>query len=600
VGMLAARAAEADPRIGVAADGRPARVSRDAAGQVEMALKLTHYAAEARADLAVTLVWRLPATLAALRAGSIDLYRAQLIAGATSVLSQGLARVVEAQVLAGAGQVTAARLRQKLAYAVIAADPEGAERRRAQAERNAEMRLYADDDQTATLLLTKLPQVEAAAAFARVTALARARIAAGMPGTLNFHRVQVAMGLLNETLPFIPPADGAPPDQPPPDDDPGDQGGDPGPGDAGRADGGDGDDGGDGGCVTGPGPSETAAGEPDDDQPADGGLGDDVPAVPDGDAAPVLGDADAPPDDGLDDLAEGAESGDPAEVDEELCWTGPVPGWPTLGAIPPGLPARPGGPADGRPVPALLDALVPWVTLAGLAERPGTLGRIGAITAAQARQLAAAAEHDPAAQWRVIVTNGAGQAITVARIRRPRHRGRDGPGRSPPSAGAGLVGRITVTITQDTVTGVTGGQQEAPGQGAGGGIVAAALRTAARALDRARSLAEADASAGGCAHTGQSPGYRPAPGLREQVTARDVTCRNPVCGQPAWRADLDHTQPWEDDGLTCACNLGGACRRDHGLKQHPRWKLEQVRPGFFRWTAPSGRIYDVEPDTHPV
>jgi hypothetical protein len=93
---------------------------------------------------------------------------------------------------------------------------------------------------------------------------------------------------------------------------------------------------------------------------------------------------------------------------------------------------------------------------------------------------------------------------------------------------------------------------------------------------------------------------RPPPRLREQVTARDVTCRNPVCGQPAWRADLDHTQPWQDDGQTCGCNLGGACRRDHGLKQHPRWNLEQTRPGFFRWTAPSGSTYTAEPDTHPV
>jgi len=565
VGKLTARTAEADRRIGLEADGRPARISRDAVGQIEMALKLTHYSAQERADLAVALVWRLPATLAAMRAGTIDYYRAQLIAGATSVLSEGLARAVEAQILPGAGQMTAAKLREKLHYAVIAADPEGAERRREEAERHAEMRLYADDDQTATLLLSKLPQVEAAAVFARVTALARARIAAGMPGTLNFHRVQVAMGLLNETLPLIPRAEGAPPDEPPPDDgyDPGGPGDEPGPGHGGPGDG----------------------------QPAGGGPRDERPAPRD---------EDAPAKDGLDDRTEDEDYWDPAEVDEDPYGTGPVPDWPALGAVPPALRRRPGGPADGRPVPALLDALLPWAALAGLADRPGTLGRIGAITAAQARQLAAVAEHDPAAQWRVIVTNGAGQAITVARIRRPRHRRRDGPGRSPPPPGTGLVGRITVTITKDTVTGVTSGRQEASGCGPSSGIAAAALRTAVRALDRARAQAEADASAGGCAHAGQSPAYRPPPRLREQVTARDVTCRNPVCGQPAWRADLDHTRPYDQHGRTCRCNLGGACRRDHGLKQHPRWKLEQIRPGVFRWTAPSGRTYGVEPDTHPV
>jgi hypothetical protein len=42
----------------------------------------------------------------------------------------------------------------------------------------------------------------------------------------------------------------------------------------------------------------------------------------------------------------------------------------------------------------------------------------------------------------------------------------------------------------------------------------------------------------------------------------------------------------------------GVCRREHQLKQHPRWKLEQTRPGWFRWTAPSGRVYDVGPQTY--
>jgi hypothetical protein len=114
--------------------------------------------------------------------------------------------------------------------------------------------------------------------------------------------------------------------------------------------------------------------------------------------------------------------------------------------------------------------------------------------------------------------------------------------------------------------------------------------------------AAADTAAGRCAHHGASPGYRPPPRLRERVTARDVTCRNPVCGQPAWRADLDHTIAWAPGGTggpTCRCNLGGRCRRDHILKQHPRWRFTQDG-GVFRWTAPSGRTYTAGPDSHPV
>ena len=287
---------------------------------------------------------------------------------------------------------------------------------------------------------------------------------------------------------------------------------------------------------------------------------------------------------------------DPAEEDDDLAGTGPGPVWPELGAIPPALARPTAGPADGRPVPGLLDVTLPWTTLAGQSQAPGLLGRIGPITAGQARHLAQAAEADPAVQWRIIVTNPAGQAIAVARIRR---RTRDGPrpGRScrdgPP--GSGLVGRVTLTISHDTIT-ATRSPNSGPGPPTK--ITAAALRAATAALERALAQAGANQAAGGCAHTSESPAYRPPPRLREYVIARDVTCRNPACRQPAWRADLDHTHPHDQDGRTCGCNLGGACRTHHQLKQHPRWKLEQARPGEFTWTTPAGRTYSVCPDTH--
>jgi hypothetical protein len=490
-----------------------------------------------------------------------------------------------------------------------------------------------------------------------------------MSGSLGFHRAQVMIGLILGTLPPIPPAKDAPPDQPPPDEDPGPNPDDQGPGPAGDGvahgnpgtsdaegspepdDGVAGADGGVGHAGDG-----VAGGNPGGRRDADGGLGredlgDQSPSNsgahqgsadqgsihgptdtdPDHDRCtgpwddlPAPRDEDAPPDDGLDnDPGPQDGSWDPAEEDDDVYGTGPVPAWPALGAIPPAL-ARPAGPADGRPVPGLLDITVPWTTLAGLTDRPGTLGRIGPITAAQARQLAQAAQADPAAQWRVIVTNAAGQAIAVTRIRRPRahhahagHRG-PGPGRDGPPPGTGLVGRVTVTITQDTLAvqrqarGPRGGPGPAgpgtptgPGPPAGPGppltaIAAAMLRAAARAMDRAQARAAADHAAGGCAHLDQSPAYRPPPRLREYVIARDVTCRSPVCRQPAWRADLDHTRPYDQHGKTCRCNLGGGCRRDHQLKQHPRWKLEQTAPGFFTWVTPAGRTYPVGPDTHPV
>jgi hypothetical protein len=573
VAQLAACAAAADRGIGLGADGRPVRLCRDAVGQVSLALMLTDHGAAAWADLAITLAWRLPATGAALAAGAIDLARARVIAEATGVLGEDTARAVEAKILPEAGRQTTAQLRVRLRRAVIAADPEGAERRRQDAERRARVSLYADEDGTATLAGAGLPAVEAAAAMARITALARAAKAAGQAGGLDLHRARVMLGLLLGTLPYIPPPGGAPEPEPP-----GDNDGGGGPGDS------------------------------------DPGGGDGVPT----DDLPDPRDQDAPAGDGLDDGDPRSPYGGSGD-DDDWPGDGPAPPWPGLGVIPP-APARP-APAGGRPVPGLLDVTLPWVTLAGLSAAPGVLGRIGPVTAAQARQLAGAAETDPAARWRIIVTNGAGQAITVTRIPRPRARGRPGPARGRPPPGAGLAGRITLTITQDTIRQHTTGTPSpaageagpgspaaagGPGPPAGArgprpsGIAAAALRAAARALHQALARARADAAAGGCAHHARSAAYRPPPRLREQVTARDLTCRHPACRQPAGRADLDHTRPFDDGGPTCSCNLGGACRRHHQLKQHPRWTLAQTRPGYFTWTSPAGRTYTTSPDTHPL
>jgi hypothetical protein len=42
------------------------------------------------------------------------------------------------------------------------------------------------------------------------------------------------------------------------------------------------------------------------------------------------------------------------------------------------------------------------------------------------------------------------------------------------------------------------------------------------------------------------------------------------------------------------------CRHDHMLKQHPRWRVDQLSDGTFRWTIPSGRTYTTEPTRYPT
>jgi len=653
VAQIASRAAARDQDIGTGEDGRPERVPASAVAEVALELTMSRYGASWWAGLAVDLGWRLAATGAALESGEIDLYRARLICEATARLSDEAARAVEEKVLPAAGGQTPGMLRAALRRAVIIADPRGADERRRESERQAKVALYPDQDHTGTLAGQRLPVIHAAAAMARIKAIARAWKAAGAAGGMDLLSAKVYLGLLLGTMPLIPPAEGAPPDIPPPGD-PGDGPDDPGqdapgdspPGDSppgdrppgdrpgssppggdqggggisgdcpprrGRRDGGPAGAGVDGAGVDGDGPGGgPPGGGISGDGPPSGGRPDGSPpdSGPDGtapgdgvpDEVPPPGDQDAPGDEEDypcpgDSAAWGDGDGEDGGGQER----GPAPDWPGLPVIPPAF-ARPA--ADGAgPLPGLLDVSLPWRVLAGASPGPGYLGRIGPVPASQARRLAGCAARDPAAEWRIIVTTPAGQAIAVTRIPRPR-----GPGTMPQpgderGAGTGLVGRVTLTIPEDILTSPPPGtgNQKGPGPGPDppGQILRLARHAAARAAARARATAAADAAAGGCAHTLASPGYRPPPRLRDHVAARDLTCRSPVCRQPAWRGELDHTIPW-DEGLTCSCNLGGVCKADHLLKHHPDWKLEQTAPGMFAWTTPSGRIFTVTPDTHPL
>ena len=596
--QIASRAASRDDKIAVADDGRPVQVPADAAAEVSLALAMTHYGACWWTDLGVTLAWRLAATGAALRSGRIDLQRARLIAETTVLLDDGAARAVEALVLPNAGFQTTGQLRAALRRAVIAADPEGAERRREEAERRAKVSLYADDEGTATLAGQSLPGTRAAAAMARINALARALKASGAGDGIDLLRAQVFTGLLLGTLPFIPPAEDGPSDCPPPDSrppdsppdkapggpDPGDEGGDPGPA---------------GWTGVSPGPADGTGdfpepGVPADDFPEFDATGDDCD------------EADHP---------QGGQPGEgPVPADEDDDWADRVPSaaWPGLPAF---LRPGPAGLGDLRPAKGgMLDLCVSWPTLAGLSPEPGQLSRLGPITPAEARRLADLAAADSSAEWRVILTSPQGEALGVARI--PRRQGGPagcgglsgrggGPGRDSPvqqrdgPAGAvGLVSRVTVIVPGDLLGSASSAVTERLAARPSGLILTAALRAASRAAERSAAIAAADAATGGCSHTVASAAYKPPTALREFVVARDQTCRLPTCRQPAWRGDLDHTVPYDSGGRTCRCNLGGLCRADHLLKHRPGWSLVQTAPGTFLWTTPSGRTYRTGPEVY--
>jgi Domain of unknown function (DUF222) len=564
VAELASRSAAANERIGVDDQGRPGRLPDEACAEVSLALTMSQGTASWWTDLGITLRWRLVATGAALRAGSIDLARARAIAEATALLDDETARAVEALLLAGAGAKTLAGLRAALRRAVIAADPQGAERRREEAERRAKVVLYPDVEGTASLAGYNLPGVPAAAAMARISALARALKASGAGGGIDLLRAHVLLGLLLGTLPHIPPPADGPPDTEPPDDSLPDE-------------------------------------EPlDDGSPSDGGLPED--GLPGDDQSPDDRQRDDDPpsggvtggrtragrlgrDDDHTDRAgrrddRGGQRNDQSDQHDDWDDQGarPPPAWPD---VPPLL--QPGPSAMGNLAPAgggLLDLRVPWATLTGQTPEPGYLGRLGPITPTQASYLADRAARDPTARWRVIVTDSVGRAVAVTHV--------TGLTRRAGKTQAGLVGQVTVIISQQCLT--------EPQETVGLPPILARVLAAAQAA--AAQAARDGRAAGGCAHAGATPAYRPTRTLWEYVTARDLTCRFGPCRQPATRCDLDHTIPFDQGGLTCSCNLGGLCRFHHQIKGRPRWHLTQVTPGTFTWTTPTGRTYTVQPDSY--
>ena len=659
VAEVAARRAAANPDIGASEDGRPCQLPPEAAAEVALELRMSQYGASAWTDLGCQLRWRLPATFAALAAGVIDLGRARIIAEATGLLSDEHAAAVEQRVLPAAGEQTTGQLRAAVRRAVLAIDPEGAEERRKGTERQAKVSLYPDEDGTATLTGRCLPGIQAAAAMARITALARALKASGAGGGLDLLRAHIFTGLLLGTLPLIPPPAHGPPDPPPPPDDqpPDDQPpAEDGPADPplppedepsakdGPFDPAPPSD--DQGLDDQP-PAENGPADPppsDDPPPAGGGVpGESCGAAGDGTCgcgrpgtgAPAAGPAspssrrrdDTPPA-GPAAAADGTD--DPFDADGLPGWwpgipcpgdadappdTGDPPGppvttepddadddWPLLPSPDwPALPAR--LPATGDPAPAAGDAararaglLDVLLPWSSLAGHSSEPGILGRIGPISSLQA------QQLLHLAALSPQTQWRVIVTGDDGRALAVERARPPRHPLARPAdpdstGMIGRVTITIRASALT--------TPG-GTGGcplllrGIAAAVLAAARRAAARAAADAERDTAAGGCAHTTASAAYRPPRRLREHIAARDKTCRFGPCGQPAWRTDIDHTIPWHNGGLTCQCNLGGCCRTHHLIKHLPGWQLDQPQPGTFRWTTPAGRDYQVRPDPYPV
>ncbi|MGZ4666176.1 MAG: DUF222 domain-containing protein, partial [Frankiaceae bacterium] len=90
--------------------------------------------------------------------------------------------------------------------------------------------------------------------------------------------------------------------------------------------------------------------------------------------------------------------------------------------------------------------------------------------------------------------------------------------------------------------------------------------------------------------------YTPSPAQQRFARARDRTCRQPGCGQPAARADLDHCIAYADGGPTDCHNLCCLCRRHHRLKTFAvGWRFVLTEHGVLRVTTPSGVTRSTRP-----
>ena len=241
----------------------------------------------------------------------------------------------------------------------------------------------------------------------------------------------------------------------------------------------------------------------------------------------------------------------------------------------PGASGQPGGPG---PAPAgfagRVTLTVPLATLSGLADRPGELAGLGPVDPWLARDLAGAAARNPKTTWCVTVTDEQGHAVGhgCARPGPKNHRERAGPG--PPGFS------------------FTPASRDGPPSGYG------TWRLSTPGPDLIVTLEPITTDP--CDHRHQAAGHDPGVKLRHLSQVRHATCTSPICRRPAAQCDHEHNTPYETGGRTCLCNTGPKCRHDHRLKQHPRWTVDQLPDGTFRWTTPAGRTYTTEPTRYPI
>jgi hypothetical protein len=251
----------------------------------------------------------------------------------------------------------------------------------------------------------------------------------------------------------------------------------------------------------------------------------------------------------------------------------PGPGQPGPELSGPGGPAPGSGPGGG--IAARIHLTAPVTTLTELAGRPGILRGTGPIDPEQVRDLANEAATNPATTYDFTLTAPDGRPAAHARGKPANHhrhpRGQASPDPGPP--------RLTLI------------DRGPPGSHG----------TWQYTHHGKEVIFEFEDLTGPCDHRHQAHGHDPGTHLKHLTEMLNQECTHPACRRPAFQCDYEHSKPHDRGGITCLCQAGPICRRDHQDKQQPGWKVEGTgRPGWFKWKTPSGRTYTKGPTIYPV
>jgi hypothetical protein len=182
-------------------------VEEFAADQLAHELHVTVASAAAQMDYASSVTSRLPATFAALHAGTIYPVHVRIIEEETRILSAEDAAKADAVLAEVAGSLTFGKLRSTAHRLVLELDPESAERRKEAAKQDAHVRPFREESGNAGMVARELPPDEVLASWQHVDQRALDLRAAGVPGTLQELRVRAYLDLLQERDSRCVPAD---------------------------------------------------------------------------------------------------------------------------------------------------------------------------------------------------------------------------------------------------------------------------------------------------------------------------------------------------------------------------------------------------------